>query len=401
MRVKVLCLVLILCIGVCGCSDSSSNIIGHEESPLPVTEDDSTSTALVNDPLPVMDYIDVLKESDKYDGMTISVAGRISDLSKNGFKFMDRAGFEEACLGFSVDLAQSPSVDKTAEELYTVGECVCVNGVWHSGFDPRLKEAEIVSVGADAQKYVESFEKQWEEKGKYYAETLPITDYMDIVESPDSFDGKRVRTAGKIQAVGTNAVTRDKYFSFRDRQTNYTNISFSLIGCPGAMQDLCVEDEFVVLSGIVHADIGFPSVSECYIECVGEEAEIIEEQSKAQWKQRWNDEREEFLETCNNTYSYEELARYPRKYEGEKIVITGTVLQTDIVWGDNVVLLNVGQGDLVYINYVGKQNSDPEILQDDRITFYGECANTKTYTTVLGNDNTVPYIIALYSSINQ
>ena len=101
------------------------------------------------------------------------------------------------------------------------------------------------------------------------------------------------------------------------------------------------------------------------------------------------------------TYSYEELARYPRKYEGEKIVITGTVLQTDIVWGDNVVLLNVGQGDLVYINYVGKQNSDPEILQDDRITFYGECANTKTYTTVLGNDNTVPYIIAPYSSINQ
>lgn len=375
------------------------------EPTLPPNEQDNcTETAIpTEEPLVVLDYAEIILNSDFYNEKEVVVAGRIADFSRtsdNEFDFRDRLGFKEAGNGFTVHLAQTFSYKESVCDYYSVDEYVLVKGTWHKGYYSCLNDAVVLSTGDEAKAHSDIFMERWEAKGKSCAKTLPITDYMDIANNPEAFDGQRIRTVGKIQAIGTNVVTYYVYFSFRDRETNDTCISFSLKGCPQEMQNLCSEDQYVVISGVVQDDTGIPSVSDCFVECVGEQAELLANQSETTWLQNYQELRTNYISTCAE-YSYEELARFPEKYTGNHIIISGHVLQTDTVWGENVVLLDVGQGDLVYISYTGKQYRDPEILQDDEIVFYGECSGTKTYTTVLGNNNTIPLIIAMYSSINQ
>ena len=391
-----LLLISIFCLSSCG----NETI----EATLPPNKQDNGTETVVptEEPLVVLDYAEIILNSDSYNEKEVVVAGRIADFSStsnNEFDFRDRLGFEEAGIGFTVHLAQTFSYKESVEDYYSIDEYVLVKGTWHDGYYNYLNDAVVLSTGDEAKAYSDIFMEQWEVKGKSFADTLPITDYMDIANNPEIFDGQRIRTAGKIQAIGTNKVTYDVSFSFRDRETNYTCISFSLKGCPPEMQDLCSEDQYIVISGVVQDNGGIPSISECFVECVGDQAELLANQSETAWLQNYQELRTNYISTCAE-YSYEELARFPENYIGNHIRISGHVLQIDTVWGENVVLLDVGQGDLVYISYTGKQYRDPEILQDE-IVFYGECSGTKTYTTVLGVYNTIPLIIALYSSINQ
>lgn len=365
-------------------------------------QNSSTETAVAEESIEVLDYVDIIMNSDFYNGKEVVVAGRIaafSETSDNEFDFRDRLGFEEAGTGFTVHLAQIFSYDESAEDYYDIDEHVLVKGTWNSGYFSRLDDAVILSTGAKAKAYSDSFMEQWESKSNSVAGTLPITDYMEIAKNPKAFSGKRIRTVGKVQALGENVVTRHAYFSFRDRETNVACISFSLKGCPQGMQDLCTEGQYVVISGVVEDSSWSASVSDCFVECVGDEAELLSKQSEDIWLQNYQELRAIYISECEK-YSYEELARFPEKYIGEQIEVSGRVLQTTVVWGDNVVLLDIGQGNLIYINYTGKQHRDPEILPNDDIIFYGECSGTKTYTTVLGSNSTIPYIVALYSSFN-
>jgi len=380
-------------------SDDTENSAIAEES----TSDNPIIFSSLQDISDISDYAEVILNSDAYDGKIITVAGRIAEFSLTSdseFDFRDCLNFEEAGNGFTVHLSQNFKYGESVSDYYTVDEYVLVQGVWKSGRYKCLNDAIVLNTGDDAKKIANMYLEQWNLRGTSYSNTLPLTDYMDIVANPKQFDGQRIRTAGKIQALGTNVVTYHIYFSFRDRNTNYTAISFSLKGCPIEMQSLCEENEFVIISGIVHSSSGGPSVSDCYVECVGQEAEQFSAEAESVWLERYHAIRDQYIATCNN-YSYDELARYPEKNTGVPIKIGGIVLQVDIVWGENVILLDIGNNKLVYISYAGKQYQDPEILEGDELVFYGECAGTKTYTTVLGNKNTIPLVIASYSSINQ
>lgn len=345
--------------------------------------------------LPVLDYVEVLRNSDRYNGRTVCVAGRISDLYGDNIYFMDRAGFDsELYHRFCCDLSHSLPWSKEARDVYSINDCVIVKGTWRDDYASELREAEVISTGEEARKYVDSFMQQWIDQGEEYARTLPITDYMDIIASPAQFEGARVRTAGQIQAVGTNAATWHKYFHFWNRQINGKSIYFVLRGCPEEMQALCVEDEYVLLSGVVHTSYSTPELFDCYVECVGEEAEAAAKESEASWKERWSEEREAYIAACG-PYTYREMARYPDQYEGEQVAVAGQVLLVDY---DNI-LLDVGDGNLVYIDYEGKLRSDPEILPNDTVTFYGECAHTRSYDaniSPLGGRGQLPLIVAAY-----
>jgi len=397
-------LLLLILTSIFSLSSCSNGTTEPEEASPPNEQDNNTEAVLpAEEPFVVLDYAEIILNSDFYNEKEVVVVGRIADFSwtsDNEFDFRDRLGFEEAGNGFTVHLAQDFSYKESVSDYYDVNEYVLVKGIWHDGYHSCLNDAVVLSTGDEAKAHSDIFMERWEAKGKSYADTLPITDYMDIANNPEAFDGQRIRTVGKIQVLGTNKATYHVYFSFRDRETNYTCISFSLKGCPQDMQDLCSEDQYVVISGVVHDGAGSPSVSDCFVECIGDDAELLSNQSETAWLQNYQELRVNYISTCAE-YSYEELARFPEKYIGNHIKISGHVLQTDTVWGENIVLLDVGQGDLVYISYTGKQYRDPEILQDDEIVFYGECSGTKTYTTVLGNNNTIPLVIALYSSINQ
>lgn len=98
--------------------------------------------------------------------------------------------------------------------------------------------------------------------------------------------------------------------------------------------------------------------------------------------------------------TYNDIARNPDKYLGEKIVFTGKALQflnsskcTDLLVeiDDKIMYVSCGY----FLNYKGDN-----ILKDDSVTFWGQCLKQSTYKTVLGSNNTVPTVIAYYIQIN-
>lgn len=120
----------------------------------------------------------------------------------------------------------------------------------------------------------------------------------------------------------------------------------------------------------------------------------------------------EYIEKCENI-TYEKLARNPSMYEGNNYIIKGKVIQIQESYSNDIQLLiyvtekklsSLETSDfenLMYITYEYESNSENRILDGDIITIYGECKGSKTYTTVLGSSNTVPYINALYIDINE
>ena len=391
---KLIALVCVLTLTACnGPAKSLSQVNQEGSSSVPVVETGPATTE-------VFDYAEVLRNSSEYDGKSIVVAGKIAEYaigSEKEFFFRERLGFESDGneLGFRVC-----SLTAIADQ-YHVGDYVLVQGTWSHGriYGSRLESAKILSCGSAAKSNADIYSQQWHSIGESVRSTLPVTDYMEICSNVEKYEGMRVRTVGQIQAIIKNQATHHISFGFRDRQTNYECISVSLKGCPQEMQDLCIEDEYVVISGVISNSPGLPRLSDCFIECVGNEAKNILDQNNALWAQTYQTMRQNYISSCA-TFSYEQLARFPDNNLGEKISVGGTVVQVDTIWGENVVLLNVGNNQLIYISYVGKLHSDPEILPGDQISFHGETAGLKTYTTILGMNRTIPLVIAHYSSIN-
>ena len=110
-----------------------------------------------------------------------------------------------------------------------------------------------------------------------------------------------------------------------------------------------------------------------------------------------------YMSNCK-TISYNELARNPKKYEGQLVKFTGEVIQVQeaqSMWYYNVYRIDVtykGYGyydDTVYVTYDG-YGSEERILEDDIVTFYGEYKGLKTYETVMGSSVTIPHVEAKY-----
>lgn len=233
--------------------------------------------------IPVVDYAEILRNSEEYDGQEVRVAGRIAKLgfssNKYSFYFRDRLGFLEIGQHFEVQLSRQflhLAYDEEIGDYYNKNQYVVVQGVWHhSTLFPALHNAEVIATGEEAQQIDQVFMDEWETLGQSYSK-FPITDYASLGETPKSYLGQRVRTVGQVQAVGSNAVAQDKYFSFRNRDNQVKSISFSLQGCPPEMQNACVEGEYIVISCLVTEDkYGSVWFADCFVECVGAEAEAI------------------------------------------------------------------------------------------------------------------------------
>ena len=117
----------------------------------------------------------------------------------------------------------------------------------------------------------------------------------------------------------------------------------------------------------------------------------------------------EYKEKCV-TVTYEELARYPDKYKGKDIVVTGKVNQAlDKTFGYDIVKIWMYEPDdeEYSFDYLNRdimcnyeiQEDMPRILEDDEITVYGEFQGVESYITVLGAKNTIPSIRMNYYEI--
>lgn len=106
-----------------------------------------------------------------------------------------------------------------------------------------------------------------------------------------------------------------------------------------------------------------------------------------------------FKEGCS-ALTYEQVARDPDAYRGEKATFTGEVIQV-MQEGDtytlrvNVTPTSYGYKDTILVLYPAKAG-DQRILEDDVVTLYGVMAGMYTYETVMGAELTVPLMSAQY-----
>lgn len=108
--------------------------------------------------------------------------------------------------------------------------------------------------------------------------------------------------------------------------------------------------------------------------------------------------KEEYAATCE-TVKYSDVERYPDKYEGMRIKVSGKVIQVSEGWFDSVTLrIKDGNGDTWYAEYSRKEG-ESRILENDRVTAYGTCSGVETYTTIMGESVTIPAIKIEYVNI--
>lgn len=108
----------------------------------------------------------------------------------------------------------------------------------------------------------------------------------------------------------------------------------------------------------------------------------------------------EYKESCQKI-SYDSLARTPGNYKGQRVKFSGKVVQvcseaTSILYYSTYRVATSGNYNNVVYIYVDNYGSGERILEDDRITFYGEFDGLYTYKTVRGDSITIPSVKVEY-----
>ena len=99
------------------------------------------------------------------------------------------------------------------------------------------------------------------------------------------------------------------------------------------------------------------------------------------------------------TLTYDEMARNGNKHKGEKLQITGKVIQvTD--GDDGTATLRVatnGDYDDVYLAQIDSSEwENHRLLEDDQVTLYGKVYGLYTYESTMGGNITVPAIAVTF-----
>ena len=105
--------------------------------------------------------------------------------------------------------------------------------------------------------------------------------------------------------------------------------------------------------------------------------------------------------------SYKELAKNTDNYQGKKLKFTGQVQQVvlDSESGESEYLVAVTKDeydlydDNIYLYYEAGDNE--KIIEEDIITIYGEASGEESYTSILGEDITIPAITAAYVDVEK
>ena len=111
---------------------------------------------------------------------------------------------------------------------------------------------------------------------------------------------------------------------------------------------------------------------------------------------------EQYKSECIDV-SYDDLARKPDEYEGQKVKFRGQIRQVvkDSDSSTSEYLIPVTEGDYglwddnVFVK-LSPDNKDGIFLEDDIVTFYGESAGEYKYTSILGQSITIPCVKAVY-----
>ncbi len=105
------------------------------------------------------------------------------------------------------------------------------------------------------------------------------------------------------------------------------------------------------------------------------------------------------------TYTYNEISRNPENYRGKYAHFKGEIIQS-IESGDSytfrvdITKTSYGWTDTILVTYTKKEATESRLLEDDVVNIYGILAGTHTYETVMGNEMTIPLLMAEYIELN-
>ena len=109
----------------------------------------------------------------------------------------------------------------------------------------------------------------------------------------------------------------------------------------------------------------------------------------------------DFKKSCVEV-AYEDLARNPENYKDQNLKFKGEVIQCDQEYGTSYyarVNVTVDEYDFytdtIYVTFEIPEGAD-KILEDDIVELYGICQGSETYTSIFGEQITIPSLDALY-----
>lgn len=106
-----------------------------------------------------------------------------------------------------------------------------------------------------------------------------------------------------------------------------------------------------------------------------------------------------YKESCGS-FTYDQVARDPDTYFGERAKFTGEVIQVlqdgnSYTLRVNITQVSYGWNDTIMVSYTASAG-ESRILEDDVVTLYGVMGGMYTYETIFGADVTVPLLFAEY-----
>lgn len=112
---------------------------------------------------------------------------------------------------------------------------------------------------------------------------------------------------------------------------------------------------------------------------------------------------EDYKASCG-TYDYTDIARNPNNYVGKEAVFKAKVIQVvESSFGKTITFrMDTTEGeygfweDTIYVTYKKVDDNESRILEDDIVMVYGTLEGLETYTTVLGNQISIPKMSAKY-----
>jgi hypothetical protein len=93
----------------------------------------------------------------------------------------------------------------------------------------------------------------------------------------------------------------------------------------------------------------------------------------------------------DQSITFDQLNRDPDNYTGKGIIFTGTIIQVMTEESGDTYRIDVGNGNVMLCNYQYKKN-ELRLVENDVIRFEGVSLGLYTYETVLGAEQTVPWV---------
>lgn len=102
------------------------------------------------------------------------------------------------------------------------------------------------------------------------------------------------------------------------------------------------------------------------------------------------------LSSYNTGITYDQLARTPKQYKGQKVTFTGEVVQVieDSGYTELRLAVNGDSDNIILVDLKNKILNGSRVLENDLVTVYGESYGLTSYKSTQGEKITIPSMLA-------